>query len=350
MKKKNIFDKTYYELTGCIHNHSEYSFDGLISMARIIREAKLRELDYITINDHLTKKAKNDKSVLKEKDLMVIVGMEINDTKNNHHLLVFNSDEIIKNKEVEEYTEYYAKAEAIGFVAHPIEKRICSDFRKYEWKKKEVDNFDGIEIWNFLSEWIGKMKPKCNGLFLVLFPSLFVCKPNRLTLNWWDDLNRSGKRRSAIGSVDAHTESMKKFGIKFKFLLHRTLYKTIRTNVILDSDKEINEQNILTAIKNGNSYIVNYKVGNPYNFFAGISSKENGSAIFGKEIKYAEDMKFFFRLPSMAKVSLYRNGEKIATQRHEMGFFKIDQSGNYRLEITRWGRGWIYTNNIFVID
>jgi len=350
MKKKNIFDKTYFELTGCIHNHSEYSYDGSISLARIIREAKLRELDYITINDHMTLAAKTDNSVLKEKDLLVIVGTEINDPQRNHHFLVFNTDKIVKDKEVEEYTEYYAKTDAIGFVAHPIETRICHDFRKFEWKKKEVDNFDGIEIWNYLSEWIGKMKPKLNGLFLVLFPSLFVCRPNRDTLNWWDSLNASGKRRSAIGSVDAHTERMKKFGIKFKFLRHRTLYKTIRTNVLLDSKLEVSIENILNAIKFGNSYIVNYKIGNPYNFYAGISSKENGNAIFGEEIKFSDNLKFYFRLPSNAKVTLYRNGKSIETKRHEFGSFEIKQSGNYRLEISRWGRGWIYTNNIFVID
>ncbi|MDO9577397.1 MAG: PHP domain-containing protein [Candidatus Cloacimonadales bacterium] len=350
MKKKNIFGKDYYELTGCIHNHSEYSYDGSISLARIIREAKLRELDYITINDHMTLEARNDSAVQKEKDMLVIVGTEINDTQKNHHFLVFNSDVILKGKEVEEYTEFYANSDAVCFAAHPIEKRICAKFRKFEWEKKEIDNFDGIEIWNYLSEWIGKMKPKFNGLFLVVFPSLFICKPDRATLDWWDELNRSGKRRSAIGSVDAHTERMEKLGIKFKFLRHRTLYKAIRTNVLLDSELEVNEPNILNALKKGNSYIVNNKVGNPYNFYAGISSQENGKAIFGDEIKFTEDMKFYYRLPDMAKVTLYRDGYNISSQRHEMGFFEIEKPGNYRLEITRWGRGWIYTNNIYVIE
>jgi PHP domain len=350
MKKKNIFNITYFELTGCIHNHSQYSYDGSISLTRIIREAKLRELDYVTINDHMTLAARNDAAVLNEKDLMVIVGTEINDPNKNHHFLVFNTDEIIKGKEVEEYTEHYAKTKAIGFVAHPIEKRICAKFRKFEWEKKEVDNFDGIEIWNYLSEWIGKMKPKLNGIFLVVFPSLFICKPYRATITWWDELNASGKRRSAIGSVDAHTERMKKLGIKFKFLRHRTLYKTIRTNVLLNCEQEVSEINVLKAIKNGNSYIVNHKVGNTYNFFAGISSKENGNAIFGEEIKFHKDMKFYFRLSDIAKVLLFRNGKKIASKRQEMGYFDIEETGNYRLEITRWGRGWIYTNNIYVIE
>ncbi len=349
MKKKNIFTRSFYELTGCIHNHSLYSYDGSISLARIIREAKMRELDYITINDHNTIKAAEDKHVRKEKDLFVIVGMEVNDANRDHHYLVFNSQDIVSKTDVQEYVRYYRNQDAIGFAAHPIEKRACPSFRKYEWLQKEVDDFNGIEIWNYLSEWIGKMRPKINGLFLVLLPSLFVIKPLRETLEWWDKLNADGKRKSAIGSVDAHTEKMRKFGINFKFLRHRTLYKAIRTNVLIECSKLVNEESILVALKNGNSYIANYKNGNPYNFFAGISNSEV-NATFGEDIKLREGLKFYFRLPCIGKVTLFRNGKKIRSKRDEKGSFDITRTGNYRLEITRFGRGWIYTNNIYVID
>lgn len=349
MKKKQIFNRSFYELTGCIHNHSEYSYDGSISLARIIREAKLRELDYITINDHNNRKAAADKHVLKEKDLIVIVGMEINDPNKDHHFLVFNSKEALQNKEVEDYVRFYREQGAIGFAAHPIERRVSSRFRKYEWHKKEVNDFDGIEIWNYLSEWIGKMNPKLNGLFLALFPATFVKKPFPEVLKWWDKLNSTVKRYAAIGSVDAHTERMRKFGIKFKFLRHRTLYKAIRTNVLIESGKTINETNILQALKKGNSYIVNYKNGIPYNFFAGISNQDT-NAILGEDIKFRAGLKFYFRIPKIAKVTLFRDGEKVETKRDENGSFNIEKAGNYRLEITRFGRGWIYTNNIYVID
>ena len=349
MKKKNIFGRTFLELTGCIHNHTIYSHDCSIKLSRLIRAAKLRELDYVTINDHLNMKAINDEYVLKEKDLIIIVGAEINDTTNNHHFLVFNADKIIKGKEVDEYVNYYSQSGAIGFAAHPFEKRICDKFRKYEWKQIDVDNFDGIEIWNYLSEWIGKLKPKFNGIFMVIFPSLFIRKPMREVLSWWDKLNREGKRRSAIGSVDAHTEQMKKFGISFKFLRHRTLYKSIRTNLLIEDNRELNEENLLLAIKNGNSYIVNYMKGNPYNFFAGISGSDGNNAIFGEEIEFCDDLKFYFRLPMIAKITLFKDGKKIVVKRDDKGFFPIYDKGNYRLEITRFGAGWIYTNNIYVV-
>ena len=349
MKKKNIFDRKFIELTGCIHNHTEYSFDASIPMTQVIKAAKKNNLDYITINDHRNKKAKDDPAVLNEKELLVIVGVELNDPENNNHFLVFNSDEILIGKSASEYVKYYSeKTDAITFAAHPFERRSSKKFRKYIWTNTKNNDFDGIEIWNYLSIWLGKLKPELNGLPMILFPSLFVTKPYRKNISWWDELNNSGRRKSAIDSVDAHSEVFDKLGFKIKFLTHNKMFKTIRTNIWLPENLEITEKNVLQALKNGNSYIVNYKIGNPYNFYAGISA--NGkSAVFGEEIEYSEEMKFYFRLPEISNVKLFRNGKKIAQILDEKGFFPIEESGNYRLEITRFGRGWIYTNNIYVV-
>lgn len=349
MKNKNIFNKKYFELTGCVHNHTIYSFDAQVKLSKIIKAAKKNELDYLTVNDHHTMAAKEDEAIKKENDLIVIVGAEINDPAKNNHFLVFNTDEIIKGKEVKKYIQRYAESDAICFAAHPFEKRASKQFRKYIWTDKKNDNFDGIEIWNYLSDWIGKLNPKLNGLFFVLFPSLFVRKPLRETLDYWDELNAVGKRRSAIGSVDAHSEKIEKFGFKFSFLTHKTMFRSIRTNVLISEDTQIAELNILKALKNGNSYIVNYKLGNPYDFYAGIASSIDNSAIFGEELQFAKDMYFYFKLPKIASVKLYRNGKKIASKLDEKGRFDIRQKGNYRLEIYRFGYGWIFTNNIYVV-
>ena len=348
MKKKNIFNRSFFEITGCIHNNSVHSFDSSKPVKKIIKIAKKQELDYITINDHLNLDAKKEESVLTEQNLFVIVGMEINDKQNNNHFLVFNSDEILRGKDAKEYVPYYTQSNAICFAAHPIEKRVSSKFRTYIWTDLVNDDFHGLEIWNYLSEWIGKLNPKLNGIFLVLFPSLFIRKPHRPILEWWDKMNREGKRKAAIGSIDAHSEKMEKFGLRITFLTHRQLFKTIRTNILLEENKSITQKAILNALKDGNSYIVNYKMGNPFGFYAGISDVDGNSAIFGEDIKFVMGLKYYFKLPVIAKVTLYRDGKKISSQRDEKGYFLIEKKGNYRLEITRWSYGWIYTNNIYV--
>ena len=349
MKEKKIFGKKYNELTGCIHNHTEYSFDCSVPIAQIISEAKENDLDYFTINDHRNKKAKKDEAVLIEKELKVIVGTEINDKDNYNHYLVFECDDIQKNSTVEEYMHYYKKKNAVTFAAHPFEKRASKKFRKYHWTNFKNDDFSGLEIWNFLSSWLGKMNPRLNGLFLILFPAAVVRTPHRELLSYWDELNNSGKRKSAIGSIDAHKETYKKFGIRFKFLTHKYLFGTIRTNVLIPEDKPANEQNIIKSIKNGNSYIVNYKRGNPYNFYGGICDDNGVGVSFGEEIPFKENLKYYFNLPENSNVHLYRNGVCIKKQLDFKGFFEIEEDGNYRLEILRFGKGWIYTNNIYVV-
>ena len=85
MKIRNILSKKYIELTGCIHNHSIYSFDSNTPMSKILSAAKDNDLDYLTINDHMTLAAKEDPDVKNEQDLMIIVGAEINDKDKNNH-------------------------------------------------------------------------------------------------------------------------------------------------------------------------------------------------------------------------------------------------------------------------
>jgi len=349
MKIKNILDSSFLELTGCIHNHSEYSYDSKVPLKKILKAAKRSELDYITINDHRTLQAKDDPSVLQEKDLIVIVGAEINDPQNNNHLLVFNTNEVLVDKTAPEYVNHYKNSGAVTFAAHPMEKRSSTKYRKYIWTDLSNDGFDGLEIWNYVSEWVGKLAPKFNGLLLVLFPNLFIIKPMRRIIAWWDKMNLEGKRKAAIGSLDSHEEKVKKFGILFKFLTHKSLFNSIRTNVLLEDGIHPQEKNILTALKKGNSYIVNYKIGIPYNFFAGMKATGQKAIICGQVIKLSSDLRLYFRLPHYARIILFHNGKKISSKFDDKGYFLITKPGNYRLEIFRFGRAWIFTNNFYVI-
>ena len=347
MKQKNIFTRKFWELTGCVHNHSEYSHDSSVPISKIIKAARVNHLDYFTINDHRNKDAANDIALGKERDIFCIVGVEINDPDNNNHALVFNSDKIITGASAEYYTSEYEAENAVTFIAHPIEKRKSDVFRTYQWTDHTNTKFAGMEIWNFVSDWVGHVNPKLNGIFMAAFPAICVRKPHQELLNYWDDLNKQGLQKSAIGSVDAHEQQHKFMGIKFRFLTHKYLFKTIRTNVLIHEEKELSQATIIEALANGNSYIVNYKCGDPYNFFAGISNKKN-SAIFGEEITWQEDMKFYYRLPKICKIKLICDGKVMAKQHDEKGHFIVPKPGSYRLEISFMDRGWIYSNNIYV--
>ncbi len=349
MIKKLIINRYFNELTGSIHNHTEYSKDGRVPVREIMRYAEKAELDFFTINDHNTLEAKKEK-ILKSKSYpIVIVGIEVNDPEDNHHLLVFNSSVIKTEVKAQEYMDYYHEENAITFAAHPNERRISQQFRKYEWLDRSLNKFDGLEIWNYSSSWLGKVKPSLNGLICVLFPQLFIRKPLRKNLNFWDSLNLANMRKSAIGSVDAHDIIKRVCYCKLHILPHKKLFKTIRTNVLIPEKTEVNEENILKALKQGNSYIVNYSLGKPWNFYAVASDKEGHSAIFGEEIRLSPTLRFFYNLPMESTVALYYNGKKIDVKKSKNGYFKINEAGFYRLEISRYRYGWIYSNPIYVL-
>ncbi|MFO7897048.1 MAG: PHP domain-containing protein [Candidatus Cloacimonadales bacterium] len=347
MKQKNIFNRKFMELSGCVHSHSNYSYDSQVQISQIIQAARQANLDYFTINDHRSRGAAADEALQAEQDIFGIVGCEINDPQNKNHLLVFGSERIITGADAEYYTKEYQQAGATTFAAHPIEKRQSAEFKSYEWTDRENSCFDGLEIWNYMSQWIGTVKRKSNGLFRISFPHLSVRKPHQEVLDYWDSLNKQGLKKAGIGSVDAHEQHYRFWGINLKFLSHKFLFKTIRTNLLIDSQQEISEKNIIAALGRGNSYIVNYHHGNPFNFFAGISD-QNSEAIFGEEISLTENLKFYYRLPSICKVKLICDGKIVAQQTDEKGCFPINSAGNYRLEIYKYWRGWIFTNNIYV--
>ncbi len=109
MLEKAIFRRKFNELTGSIHNHSEYSYDSNGKVEMILNAAKKNKLDYLTFNDHHNLDIKNDPLIKKEKDIICILGFEINDPNSDNHYLVFNSDNIISGKSAEEYVSEYDK-------------------------------------------------------------------------------------------------------------------------------------------------------------------------------------------------------------------------------------------------
>ncbi len=349
MRIKKIFGDKYIELTGSIHNHTKYSYDSQAEPYKIIQDAKKQALDYILISDHSNNEAMKDKVFMNEKDIFVIVGFELNDKKQEHHYLVFGETNLQLFDTAIEYTKYYFNKENTAtFAAHPFDKRAVASMKKYIWEKTDITDFHGIEIWNAVSDWIEKLNPKRNGFFFVFFPSFFIKSADKEAIKWWDDLNKSGMKKSAIGSSDAHTFPVKKFGITFRFLTHNFLFKTVRTNILVPYKENIEKEDILKALKNGNSYIINYKRGYPDNFYAGITDGKDKKAIFGQEIDFTKGLKLYFHSPYLVKAKCFRNGEKIAEHTDNKGVFEIKEKGNYRLEIERNFKKWIYTNNIYV--
>jgi len=254
-------DFNSYHYLGAIHIHSKFS-DGSKDVNSISKAAKKAGLDWIIITDH------NSLAVEEGyyNGVCVIKGEEISPSAANHYL-AFNINKPIVSTISKEFTNEVRKQGGFGFIAHPDE----SDERKnsytpIKWLDENIIP-DGVEIWNWLSQWADNLNDKniFSLIYAYLFKNRLVTEPNKKTMNRWDLLNNNSKEIiPAIGGVDAHAMKIKDYLIPVTVFPYEKMFKTI-TNVLtfnepLSEDFETRKSQILNAVKEGNNLIINRNV------------------------------------------------------------------------------------------
>ncbi len=354
MIKKSVFGKEIFEYSGVIHVHTEHSFDGHGSLEEIVDIAEKLNVDFVCITDHRSLDIKKKIPALRQTDVKLLIGYEMNDAKKNNHYLIFNVDEVFPlSMKAEEYVKQTRKAGGTGFIAHPYEKRRSKrTLRTYNWTSWNVEEFDGIEIWNYISEWTDKLRIPLNVIPKILFPNSSIIKPKKQVLKKWDELNNKGMKIAGIGSVDSHENKYSAGPLSISFLPHRKLFGTIRTNI--QTRKPLSSvnaaQDILTCLKKGNSYIVNYTHADPYIFYCGIESKASEKfALPGEEISINEkDLCLFVYLQQDCHVKIIHNGKTKHTEYRNKISYPIKEKGFYRIEVFIGLKGWLFSNPMYV--
>ncbi len=187
-----MFSDPLYEYTGAVHIHSSYS-DGLRPIPEIAEIAAQCNIDFLLFADHMTLEPLRAGMERWFGPVLSIIGYEINDPNNKNHYLVYGLKEVLPpGLTAREYVTAAREAGAVGFIAHPDEKRTAiPEIPPYPWTAWDVEGYDGIEIWNHSSEWIEKITP-ANKYFRVLHPLKYLMGPEPETLTRWDRLNRTG--------------------------------------------------------------------------------------------------------------------------------------------------------------
>ena len=355
MIKKSVFGKEIFEYTGVIHIHTEHSFDGHGSLEEIVDIAEQLNVDFVCITDHRSLNIKKEVPALKQTEVKLLIGYEMNDAKKNNHYLIFNIDEVFPlSMKAEEYVKQTRKAGGTGFIAHPFEKRKSRrTLRTYNWTSWDVDEFDGVEIWNYISEWTDKLRIPWNVLPKILFPNTSIKKPNKKVLKKWDELNCRDLKKAGIGSVDSHENKYSAGPLSISFLPHKKLFGTIRTNIQtrqpLSADNA--NQEIISSLKNGNSYIVNYTHADPYMFYCGIESKSSEKfALPGEVISLKEkNLYLFIYLQQDCLIKIIHNGNLVHTEYMNKVSYPITEKGFYRIEVYLGLKGWLFTNPMYVV-
>ena len=345
-----------FEYVGAIHMHSIFS-DGSGEVNDIVKYAEEIGLDYIILTDHNTLRALKEGYEGWYNNTLLLVGCEINDKENKNHYLAFGIEDAFSTRiSAKEYVKKVKDAGGVGFIAHPHEKRThMKEHPPYPWNEWDTNDFDGIEIWNHMSEWMENLTEQ-NKYQNFIHPLKSITKPNDETLKIWDELNLK-RLVSGIGGVDAHAHKYNVLGFfEVEIFPYKVLFKSIRTHILVheelkkENDKksglQVSKKIIYDALAKGQCFFANdyHNESKGFRFFA-----ESNNKIYnmGSTIDRIDKTKLKVLIPvPEAEIRLIHNGNLIdSVSDNECEFF-INKKGVYRVEVYLNGNAWIYSNPI----
>jgi len=346
---------------GAIHIHSDFS-DGDSSMEEIIEAAQNAGLDFIIVTDHNELTPKQFAYQRRYGKLLVICGYELTFRRfAKNHLLVFGvpSHKPYTGKPYFERMKDIARDGGRLFIAHP-----WSLFKPWllqhhlAWSKFPSAHFDGLEIWSYMHDWVGALKP--TKLFRQWRkPDDWLRGPSPRLLQRWDRLNMK-RRVAGIGALDNHARKVP-FSKKVVFP-HEQLFRALLTHVTVtpegqdsgegphgpDRDAQRSARAIIDAIASARSYFANNAVADAegFEFFAQDGEKK---ALMGERMKFSPGMGLHAAGPVAAEYTVIRSGAPVASFQSDRFDFSPPGPGVYRIEGRIAGRPWLFSNHIRIV-
>ncbi len=342
---------------GNIHIHSKYS-DGTGTIPEIAEAANKAGLDFIIITDHDTREGVREEGIFGR--TVVIVGTELNSGAN--HFLAMGTTE-----DIEDYTDDPQKTidevnrqKGFGILAHPFEtgSPLITDGAAIPWTDLSVNDFGGLELWNYCSQWKGESLSVGKILYWYLFDRDGPVKqgPSVECMKFWDEQTQK-RPVVGIGGTDAHAIDVRLGFIKLVVFPYEDLFRTINTHVLLQEELSKNfceaKEQILDALRQGRCYVCfdRYKADNAF-YFGAFNEEEE--VPMGSEIEFREGI--YLKIFSPGKNSLVRiikNGKLVLESKDRNLIFNVLKKGTFRVEIyfcPRWGRPrpWIFSNPVYV--
>lgn len=341
----------WYEYIGAVHIHTLDS-DGTRQIEEIAKLAQKTKLDFLLFSDHLTLKSLYANLEGWYDGVLAIIGYEIHDERNQNHYLVFDLNEILPfGLSAEDYVREVKQKGGMGIIAHPDEVRnSLKKFPPYPWTNWDMDDFDGIEIWNEMSEWMENLT-KTNQLKMIFSPRKALKSPTNRILKKWDEINQK-RKVVGIGAIDAHAFSYPLFGpFRITIFPYDVQFKSIRTHILLteplSSQTSRAKKQILDALRDCRAFVSNYRWGDAkgFSFNAQASDKE---VTIGDGINMKDEVKLSIQAPLDCYIKLVCDGKVVAETQSRKLEFATKKKGNYRVEAYRNKKGWIYSNHIRV--
>ncbi len=342
--------KKLFHYSGIIHAHSTYS-DGQKSIPEIAAIANELKADFLLMSDHNTLQPKLDGLEGWYGNTLVGIGSELNDKDDKNHYLAFNIERPVNHKvSASDYMCKVREQGGFGIIAHPDETRTHIEaYPPYPWTLWDSDCYDGIEIWNQMSEWMEGLT-HFNKFWRAMHPRRSIISPKKETLARWDE--GSLKRKiTGVGGVDAHGHIHRMLGMfSVRIFRYKVSFRTIRTHILSEQELPKNDyraalQILFNNIREAQCFVSNSYLGNAcaFRFWA---ENDVSTAQMGGTLSINDDTRLNVVNPEKAETRLIHNGEEIIREEGSALKFKITEPGIYRVEIRKNGKAWIFSNHI----
>ena len=143
--------------------------------------------------------------------------------------------------------------------------------------------------------------------------------------------------------------------IGLKFDDYATIFRLVRTHILLEKNKTVTRENLIAALKNGHTFIGFDCLSDTGGF---TFTAENGAEqkIQGDEIALQNGVKIRAAAPQIARFVMFKNGEKVfEAGENTEAVFEAKEPGAYRAEVYLDALGspfdkmpWIVSNPIYV--
>ncbi len=351
-----------HELIINLHMHTGYS-DGHGSHADIASAALQAGVDVVIVTDHnVFVNGPEDYYRSGERRVLLLVGEEIHDQARDpqkNHLLVFGANRELATLayDPQRLIEGVKRAGGISFLAHPHDPEAPAvGETDISWVDWELQGYNGIELWNAMSEFKSLLKSKLHAIYYAYNPNEIAHGPFLQVLSKWDELLASGRKVVAIGGSDAHALPARMGPLRRTLFPYKFHFKTVNTHIYapaaLSGDLTEDRRMILDTLARGRAF-VGYDLPHPTRGFRFTAQGKDTSACMGEEISSKNGITFQIRLPLPTECLLLKDGKVIKTwNKRETCTHITTEPGIYRIEVyiqyQGKRRGWIFSNPIFV--
>lgn len=352
----NFSNPNFAEYKGIIHAHTNLGGHSTATFDELIDGASKANLDFVVMTEHTAENFDSSAKTLNGtyKNVLFIGGHEADTISGDRFLLIPGSAEAFQDARLETpaFLEKYQSQGKIAFVTYP------------EKFKSWNANFDGIEVFSLHTN------AKTNIPFYAVFDFLwsfssypemtfarFFVRPDA-NLRKFDEISQQ-RKITLFAGTDAHSNiGFHLFGddagnklINLKIDRYEMVFRLARAHILVERNKQLNQQTVIEAIKKGNLFI-GFDVLGDTSGFSFIAENGTETKIQGDEIPLGNGVKLKINSPQIARFVIFKNGEKIFedAEKNEI-IYEAKEKGIYRTEIYLDDLSempWIISNPIYV--